>query len=100
MANQKAALHKEVTRIFHGVWTPQVDDIQQQSRVTSTDSVDNFRPKPLTLEHWPKKAQSVKKMQKAKIPKRISWSFFSPKARREEKRLSSISKNLLINLPG
>lgn len=100
MASQKAALHKDVARIFHGVWTPQVDNIQQQSSVTTTDSVANFRPKPLTLDHWPKKAQSAKKMQKAKLPKRTAWSFFSPKARREEKRLSSISRNLLINLPG
>ncbi len=100
MANQKAALHKEVARIFHGVWTPQVDNIQQQSRVTATSNISNFRPKPLTTDHWPKKAQSVKKMQKDKLPKQTAWSFFSPKARREKKRLSSISKNLLINLPG
>ena len=99
MANKKAALHKEVTRIFHGVWTPQVDNFQQQNSVTSKGNAANFHPKPLTLDHWPKKAQSVKKMQKAKLPKRIAWSFFSPKARRERKRLSSISKNLLINLP-
>ena len=98
MANKKAALHKEVARIFDSVWTPHVDNIQQQNSVTSKGSVANFHPKPLTLEKWPKKAQSVRKMQKAKLPKRTAWSFFSPKARRERKRLSSISKNLLINI--
>ena len=99
MANQKAALHKEVARIFHGVWTPQTDNIQQKVSVTSTGSVPDFHPKPLALDHWSKKAKSAKKKQKTKLPKRTAWSFFSPKARREKKRLSSISKNLLINLP-
>jgi hypothetical protein len=101
MAYQRAALHKDVARIFNGVWTPQIDNIQQQSSVTSPSgvSVANFHPKPLALERWSKKTHSTKKIQKAKLPKRTAWSFFSPKARREQKRLSSISKNLLINLP-
>jgi hypothetical protein len=99
MANQKAALHKDVARIFQGVWTPQVDNIQQQKSVTSTENAANFHPKPLTPDRWSKKAQSVQKKQKTNVPKQTAWSFFSPKARREKKRLSSISKNLLINLP-
>ena len=99
MAKRKAGLHKEVTRIFEGVWIPQVDNIQKQSSISSTGSVTCVHPKPLTMDHWPQKAKSVKKIQKAKLPKRTTWSFFSPKERREKKRLSSISKHLLINLP-
>ncbi len=99
MANQKAALHKDVASIFEGVWTPQVDNNQQQKSVTSTENATNFHPKPLTPDRWSKKAQSVPKEQKTNAPKQTAWSLFSPKARREKKRLSSISKNLLINLP-
>ena len=98
MANQKTALHKEVARIFHDVWPPQLDNIQQQSSVTSTGSVANFQSKLLTVVHYPKKAQSVQKMQKAKPSKRTVGSFFSSKVRCEIKRLSSVTKNLLTNI--
>ena len=98
MVNQKTALHKEVAGIFHDVWPPQIENIQQQSSVTSTGNVANFQSQPLTLDHYPKKAQSVKKMQKANPPKRTAGSLFSLKVRREIKRLSSVSKNLLTNI--
>ena len=59
MVNQRTALHKEVTGIFHDVWTLQVDIIQQQSSVTSTGSLANFQPQPLSLDRFSKKAQST-----------------------------------------
>ena len=59
MMNQKKALHKEVAGIFRDVWPLPVDNIQQQSSVASTDSVANFQSKPLSLDHFSKKAQST-----------------------------------------
>lgn len=96
MAKHIAGLHKEVARIFEGVWIPQIDNIQQSVQVSSPGVAAYINPKPLVLENWPKK---VKATTAKKASKRASWNIFSSKARREKKRLSSISKNLLINLP-
>ena len=96
MAKRKAGLHKEVSRIFDGVWTPQIDNIQQSLVSPSPAAAVFAHPKPIILEKW---SQEAKTSKHARASKRISWNLFSPKARRERKRLSSISKNLLINLP-
>jgi hypothetical protein len=94
MAKHNAGLHKEVARIFEGVWIPQIDNIQQSLQTPFPGTAAYIKPKPLAMENWPKEAASTKK-----ASKRVSWNIFSPKARREKKRLSSISRNLLINLP-
>ncbi len=96
MAKHNAGLHKEVARIFEGVWIPQIDNIQQSIQTSSPGVATYIDPKPLELEKWP---QKVKTRTPKKAPKKVSRSIFSPKARREKKRLSSISRNLLINLP-
>ena len=96
MAKHKAGLHKEVARIFDGVWIPQIDNMQQSFAISSPGAAVNIHPKPIALENW---SQEAKTSTPAKASKRTPWNIFSPKARRERKRLSSISKHLLINLP-
>lgn len=96
MSKHKAGLHKEVARIFDGVWTPQIDNIQQSLQTSITGGAACVNSKPITLENW---SVDLKPAKAAKPSKRVSWNIFSAKARRERKRLSSISKNLLINLP-
>jgi hypothetical protein len=96
MAKHNAGLHKDVARIFEGVWIPQIDNIQQSVQTYSPGAAAYITPKPLAMENWPKEAKTAAPK---KAPKRASWNIFSPKARREKKRLSAISKNLLINLP-
>ncbi len=96
MAKHNAGLHKEVAKIFEGVWIPQIDNIQQSLQTSSPEVAAYINPKPLALENWSKE---VKATTTKKASKRVSWNIFSPKARRENKRLSSISRNLLINLP-
>ncbi len=96
MAKHKAGLHKEVARIFNSVWTPQIDNIQQSFQTTSPGAAVYTNPKPIAMENWSKEAKASTA---EKASKRASWNIFSPKARRERKRLSSISKHLLINLP-
>ena len=99
MPKHKAGLHKEVARIFDGVWIPQTDNIQQSFGKSSPEVAAIVHPKPIALEKWSKEAKETKAPLPAKAPKRVSWNIFSPKARREKKRLSSISKHLLINIP-
>ncbi len=96
MAKRKAGLHKEVAMIFNSVWTPQTDNIQQYYNTSSHVAALYINQEPTVLKQSSKR---TKKSAHPKATKRISWDFFSPKARREKKRLSSISKNLLINLP-
>ena len=93
MTNNKAGLHKEVAMIFNGVWTPETDNIHQSRDTSSKAAATYIHQKPIALKN------SSKNSTHAKTSRRISWNIFSPKARREKKRLSSISKNLLINLP-
>jgi len=95
MMKHKAGLHKDVAKIFDGVWIPQIDNIQLLA-TSSIGTAVSVHPKPVALEKWSKEAKASTP---AKASNGISWNIFSPKARREKKRLSSISRNLLINLP-
>ncbi len=94
MIKHEAGLHKDVAKIFDGVWIPEQDNIQISANAGYKDSGAFVHPKPLAVEQWPERA-AVKRAKQPSGP----WSFFSPKARREKKRLSAISKHLLINLP-
>ncbi len=94
MINYQAGLHKDVAKIFDGVWTPQIDNIQPAVSVSYKQSGAFVYPKPLALSRRPEIINDPKRPEPSK-----TWSFFSSRARRERKRLSSISKHLLINLP-
>ena len=95
MIKHKAGLHKDVAKIFNGVWIPQEDNIQNFNETISTENVAFIYPKPLTFEQ---KSQKTKAPKAAKAPKKASRILLSPKARRERKRLNEISRHLLINL--
>ena len=95
MRKHEAGLHKDVATIFNSVWNPKIDNHQNNIRYAYKDLGASELPKPLSTEFWPEK---VKQVQKTKHTS-STWSFFSPKARREKKRLSAISRHLLINLP-
>ena len=94
MIKHEAGLHKDVAKIFNGVWIPEQDNIQNSVSAGYKDSGAFVHPQPLAAEQWPDRAK-VKRAKQSSSP----WSFFSPKARREKKRLSAISKHLLINQP-
>ena len=95
MIKQKAGLHKDVATIFNNVWIPQVDNIQTSVSTAYSESGAFVYPRPLTTDNWPQRVKIPRKRKPASSP----WSFFSPKARREKKRLSEISRHLMINLP-
>ena len=94
MIKHEAGLHKDVAKIFDGVWIPEKDNNQKSVSVGYKDSGAFVHPEPLAADNWPERVKISKKAGKPS-----PWSFLSPKARREKKRLTAISKHLLINQP-
>lgn len=94
MSPQKTGLHKDVSVIFNGVWDPDKDNIQPSFEENEVDSLAYVQPAPTAVEHSPQEARFVTIV---KVFAKAPASLFSSKRRREKKRLSSISKHLLIN---
>jgi hypothetical protein len=84
MRKYKSGLHKDVPEIFGGVWNPETDS-----------SVVHLEPEPQAVYHWPQKHRSVGLLRACKD---VSGFIFRSRARRERKRLTSISKHLMINI--
>lgn len=103
MATYLAGLHKEVSAIFDGVWIPEVDNNQQTLSVAAPAAAVYARPKLLAPDHWafpqgvwPKKPKFAAL---TNLFKRRPRQTGPPRGRREDRRLSEISKHLLINQP-
>ena len=102
MAKHESGLHKDVSAIFEGVWIPKVDNVQQSVGSPTLSGAAHVHPKPPAPNEpsFPKatwlKTRGFTAILKAckQIPSRV----FSSEAKREEKRLSEISKHLLINV--
>lgn len=129
METYKAALHKDVSAIFDGVWDPQEDsDITQQSfDLPDLSNLANIQPsikaeaesvqqsfeepapsrtafvQPRQLAPDPLTFPRVIQLRQPKVGTiRKFFTFgdiFSSRARRERRRLSAISRHLLINMP-
>jgi len=93
MSTHKRGLHKDVSVIFDGVWDPETDNIQPSFEELATDDAAYILPGTIAANNRPKETRSVTIAKVFKAPAYI----FSPKRRREKKRLLSISKHLLIN---
>lgn len=95
MSTHKTGLHKDVSAIFNGVWDPEVDNIQEsfEEPVTSAAYV---QPGTMSADNWPKEARFATLI---KVFVKAPGHIFSFRNRRERKRLLSISKHLLINIP-
>ena len=96
MTKHKSGLHKDVTAIFAGVWDPETDNIQESFDAPAGSSVANFEPVPQVVNGSPRQHRSASLFQACKD---ASGFVFRTRARRERKRLSSISKHLMINMP-
>jgi len=102
MAKYKAGLHKEVERIFNSVWIPQLENTPSSISTAYRNNGAFVHPKPLAPDNWPNKTKATQKIKNARKGKQSwagPWSFLSPKARREKKRITTISRHLLINMP-
>ena len=95
MATRKTGLHKDVSVIFDGVWNPEVDNIQESFDEPAANTVAYVRPGVMDFDDLPKQARFATLV---KVFVKAPAHIFSPKRRREKKRLSSISKHLLINV--
>jgi hypothetical protein len=99
MNTHKAGLHKDVSTIFNGVWDPERDNVQPSLDESGANVVDYAYPQAMALDNWPRE----KKPKFATIVKVFAEApghLFRSRARREKKRLLSISRHLLINQPG
>ena len=96
MATHKAGLHKEVSVIFDGVWNPEIDNLQQSVGVAVASGAAYVHPGTLSLDRWPKEHKFATII---KVFKQAPGHIFSSRSRREKKRLLSISKHLMINMP-
>jgi len=96
MSTHKTGLHKDVARIFEGVWNPEVDNIQPTFNESAPDGDAYVKLGQFAYNDWPKKARIATI---AKVFVKAPGNIFSSKRRRERKRLLSISKHLLINIP-
>ena len=93
MAEYQPGLHKEVASIFHGVWDPAVDNTVQSFTPTGTNQVVyHMGARPGPNKYRDRKLTSV-----ARTLSEVPGHIFSLRTRRERKRLSSISKHLIIN---
>jgi len=96
MVKHKTGLHKDVSVIFNGVWNPEVDNIQLSFNEPVESNDAYILPGQLAVDNWPKEARFVNIV---KVFAKAPGHIFSSKRRREKKRLLSISKHLLINMP-
>ncbi len=96
MSTHKAGLHKDVSVIFNGVWNPEVDNIQPSFNEPQASSAAYIQPGAMAIDNWPKEARFATIV---KVFVKTPGYIFSTKRRREKKRLLSISKHLLINMP-
>lgn len=99
MNKHKAGLHKDVSTIFNGVWDPELDNVQPSLDEPEEDLTAYTHPKAIALDHWPTE-RKPKFATIVKVFAEAPGHLFRSRARREKKRLLSISKHLLINQPG
>jgi|WetSurMetagenome_2_1015567.scaffolds.fasta_scaffold501355_2 hypothetical protein len=100
MAAYKPGLHKDVDVIFNGVWNAKVDNIQYYITPAGLNSSGRNAPEPLISAASSENAGVTKADKPAEDSQKQDWNrwfLFSPKKRRERKRLLSISRYL--NLP-
>jgi len=97
MSKHKTGLHKDVSVIFDGVWNPEIDNFQQTFHEPVASSAAYIPPEQLAfIDNWPKEARFANMV---KLVVKAPGYLFSSRSRREKKRLLSISKHLLINMP-
>jgi len=94
MTKHKAGLHKDVSTIFEGVWNPEIDNCQPSFSVPTDGRTVYAQPAPVAVDRWPGEPKSVTIL---KLFRGAPGGLFRSRARREKKRLLSISRHLIIN---
>jgi hypothetical protein len=95
MKRLSSGLHKDVPKIFEGVWDPAVDNYQQPFEPTVQRDMTpvgtqaeyiNYNSRPGMIGGF------------FRACKEVTGFIFRSRARRERKRLLAISKHLMINM--
>ncbi len=94
MTKHKAGLHKDVSAIFEGVWNPEKDNSQPSFSVPMDGPIVYAQPAAVSVQQWPREPKSAAIR---KLFRGTPGGLFSSRARREKKRLMSISRHLIIN---
>ncbi len=92
MRNHQSGLHKEVSAIFDGVWNPETDNVQAVIAAPVASSAAYIFPG----------APSARDSGFGSVLRGLMKApglIFNSRSRREQKRLGSISKHLMINMP-
>ena len=92
MENHQSGLHKEVSAIFDGVWNPETDNVQPVIAAPIVGNATYLFPG-ASIARESGFGSILRGLMKA------PGLIFSSRARREKKRLGSISKHLMINMP-
>jgi hypothetical protein len=94
MAHYKPGLHKDVEKIFNGVWDTKLDNIQEY--VGSTGLSADVKVEPLILEPRSREDVSLPEPEVTETPRRdLILRLMPPQKRHESKRLKLISRYLL-----
>jgi hypothetical protein len=96
MRKYKSGLHTDVPAIFDGVWNPETDNIFHVPTANKVARVDPTPGPQAPAQRRPKEHRSAAGFFTA--CKDASSHLFSSRSRRERRRLSSISKHLMINI--
>jgi hypothetical protein len=97
MRKFSSGLHKDVPTIFDGVWNPAKDNLQPAFEATVANSVASVNFGTQVVEDWPRESRLGGFLRTCK---EAPGFLFRSRARRERKRLLSISKHLMINMQG
>ena len=96
MRKFSSGLHKDVPTIFDGVWDPATDNYQQSFDAPAAGSVAPVGSGQRIVDQWPRESKLGGFLRACKG---APGFVFRSRARRERKRLTAISKHLMINIP-
>ncbi len=97
MRKFSSGLHKDVPTIFDGVWNPATDNLQESFEAPETSNVAPVSAGTQVVDHWRRESRIGGFL---RVCKDAPGIVFRTRSRRERKRLTAISKHLMINMPG
>lgn len=97
MRKFNSGLHKDVASIFDGVWNPETDNIQPSFDVPTANSAAAVGGGRQIVNESPRESRLGGFL---RAFKGAPGHAVRSRSRRERKRLTAISKHLMINMPG
>jgi len=95
MKRLSSGLHKDVPAIFEGVWNPALDNYQEPFEPQTQNEVTSVGAQAQFVDDRPRERRLGGLFDTCR---QVLGFVFRTRARRERKRLLSISKHLIINM--